>query len=76
MLEILGWGVAIVGVLWVVVLAFQENPLWGFACLFLPPVGGLAFTFTHWADCKTPFFIQVAGSALIFIGSLMGRGTG
>ncbi len=67
MLGILGWVVAISGVLWIVVVAFQDSPLWGFACLFLPPFGGLAFTFTHWSECKKPFFVQVVGSVLIFI---------
>ncbi len=68
MLEILGWVIAIAGVLWIVVLAFQDNPLWGFASLFLPPVGGLAFTFTPWSECRKPFFVELVGSALIFFG--------
>ncbi len=39
-----------------VMLAFQESPLWGFAALFLP-FGIPIFVFTHWHNAKKPFII-------------------
>ena len=63
-LMILGYGVAFVGAIWVIVLAFQESPGWG--------VGGLIqliFVIQNWDSCWKPFLMQIGGGVLAGVGA-------
>jgi len=62
----LGIGIAIIGGLWLLVVAFSENILWGLGCLLIGPVS-IVFIFMHWEDAKNPFFTQLAGLGIALI---------
>ncbi len=68
MLAILGMVMVFVGGIWLLVEAFKESLLWGFGCLIISPIA-LVFIVMHWSVSKIPFFIQIAGFALMFIGA-------
>lgn len=67
----LGWLVALVGGIMLLIVAFRESVLWGIGCLIIPFVA-LIFVIMHWSAAKKAFFIQLAGLALIFIGVVLG----
>lgn len=66
---ILGMATAMVGSIWLIVVAFQESSVWGMGCLFFAPVG-LVFVVLHWDDAHKPFFVQLAGIAILIIGEV------
>ncbi|WP_173911601.1 hypothetical protein [Acinetobacter sp. Marseille-Q1618] len=47
--------------------AFKESILWGLGCLLLSPVS-LIFLILHWHQAKNPFFLQLIGLAIMFVG--------
>lgn len=69
-LAIVGVGIFLLGGLGFLITAFKQHVLWGLGCLFLGPVS-LVFLVMHWNDAKRPFFLQLAGAALVFIASFM-----
>jgi hypothetical protein len=50
--------------LWLLVAAFRVGIGWGFAVLFLGPLGALIFVIQNWEESKTPFKIWVFGLVL------------
>jgi hypothetical protein len=74
LLLFVGFAVAAVGGIWLIVVAFQESVLWGLGTLFIPLVG-LAFVIAHWDAAKRPFLVNIGGGLLIALGAVMG-GTG
>jgi thiol:disulfide interchange protein len=70
-LYFLGLLVALVGAIWLIVLAFKESILWGLGSLLIPFVS-LIFAITHWDRAKTPFLIQVGGVVLLVLSVMMG----
>jgi hypothetical protein len=78
-MEIIGWviGVAglvamLVGSISLIVLAFQQETMWGCACLFIPFVA-LVFTIMYWEKARKPFGIWVIGWVIGVIGLLLGK---
>ena len=69
-LLILGFILAAVGGIWLLVEQFKESVLWGLGSLFVPFVA-LVFVIMHWSVSKKPFFIQLAGIGLIILGVLL-----
>lgn len=47
--------------------AFKESIWWGIGCLLLSPVS-LIFLIIHWNVAKNPFFLQLIGLAIMFVG--------
>jgi len=72
-LLIIGLILSFVGAPWRLILAFQENILWGLGALFIPFVG-LIFVITHFNKTKKAFFIDLAGIILITIGNILAGG--
>lgn len=70
-LILIGYALAIVGGLWLLVLAFQTSLGWGLGTLIVPFVS-LVFVFAHWDDAKRPFILQIVGVGLILWGGSMG----
>lgn len=77
MLETLGVIIALAGLLivvagsiWFIATAFSESLLWGLGVLFLGPVH-LIFLILHWDAAKKPFFLQLKGLLVLFIGALL-----
>jgi hypothetical protein len=73
-LSVVGTFIALIGGIWIAVLAFQESVLWGLGCLFIPFVS-LIFVILHWDTAWKPFLIALAGVALTMLGSLLGAGS-
>jgi hypothetical protein len=66
----IGLLIAMVGAIWIVVIAFQESVLWGLGCFFIPCVA-LYYVITHWEKTKKPFLIEVVGGVICAIGSAL-----
>ena len=66
-LAYLGVILFIIGGIGTLIAAFKTSILWGLGCLFIAPVS-LVFLVLHWDVAKNPFFLQLAGVALLFLG--------
>lgn len=67
---LLGIVIFVIGGFLFLVAAFRESIWWGLACLFLPIVP-LFFLIVHWRHAKKPFFIQLAGFAVMLAGAII-----
>jgi len=68
--------VALVGGIMFLIAAFRASIWWGLGSMFVPFVN-LIFLITHWATARRPFFIQLGGVVLMFVGvALAGAGGG
>ena len=61
--------------IWLLVLAFRENLLWGLAMLFVP-IAGLAFVFRHWDVSKKPFLMNLCAWLFLLLGGALLGGLG
>ena len=68
MLLIIGLIIFIIGGIGFLIAAFKNSLLWGLGCLILSPIS-IIFLILHWSDAKNPFFLQLIGVAIMFIGS-------
>ena len=71
-LLVVGVILCVIGGIGMLIVAFRESVLWGLGCFFIPLVS-LIFLISHWEEAKRPFFIQLAGFALLILGSAMQR---
>ncbi len=71
-LLILGYGVVIVGELWMIIVTFKTGIWWGLGCLFIPLVE-LAYLVRYWKDARGPCGIQALGCILIIIALQIAR---
>jgi hypothetical protein len=67
----IGWLIAAVGGIWMMVNAFKTSLLWGLAYLFIP-FASLIWMIKYWADAKKPFLVSLAGCAVVFLGMGVG----
>lgn len=65
----LGLVVVIVGAIGFYIAAFKESVLWGLGCLIFAPIS-IVFLIMHWGNAKNPFFLQLVGLAITFVGAL------
>ena len=72
-LAILGFILAIVGGIGMLIVAFRESVLWGIGCLLIPLVS-LIFVLSHWDEAKKPFLIQLGGVVLILVSGVLNNG--
>lgn len=70
LLVFIGSALLLVGGLLLLVEAFRERILWGLGCLLVPPVS-LVFIVLHWGVAKKPFFIQLAGIAVVLVAAVL-----
>ena len=70
-LLISGWLLAFLGSLWIIILGWQRNILWGVIC-FLAPVIQLVYVAAHWKESKDAFFLLVSGLVLVILAAFMG----
>ena len=75
-LVIIGMIIFLFGGIWFLIESFRESIWWGLGVIFIPFVE-IIFLIAHWRVASKPFGIQLAGMALLFIGSFLGmpRGT-
>ena len=67
LLTLVGFVIAMVGGIWILVIAFQESVLWGLLCLFCNIIS-LYYVITRWEKSKKPFLIELGGAVLCAIG--------
>lgn len=67
-LAYIGIIVFVIGGIGTLIAAFKTSLLWGLGCLFIAPVS-LVFLILHWNVAKNPFFLQLAGFAILVVGS-------
>ena len=67
----IGWLMALIGGVMILIEAFKKSVMWGIGCLICGIVS-LVFVFTNWAACKKAFLIVVAGVVLAMIGMFLG----
>jgi hypothetical protein len=76
-MEILGMILCFIGVIgslvggvWFLIIAFQENILWGLGCLIVPLVS-LVFLILHFDKVWQPFLVQLASGAITVLGLML-----
>lgn len=74
-LQSIGGVMALVGLVWLLVLAFSEHIGWGIGSL-LCGVVALIFAITRWPETKTPALLYIGGLVISTIGALMKSGGG
>jgi hypothetical protein len=70
-LLILGYVLAFLGSLWIIVLGWQRNILWGVICFLVAPVQ-LVYVAVYWKESKEAFFLLVAGLGLVILAAFTG----
>ena len=65
---IIGIALVFIGGIGLLIAAFKESIWWGLGCFFFSPVA-LVFLILHWHNAKNPFFLQLAGVAVLFLGT-------
>jgi hypothetical protein len=64
--RLLGWGLAIVGFVWMLFVALDEGAGWFFAVLLGNFLGGFIFMIAHPGRAVTPMAVWTAGYLLMF----------
>ncbi|WP_105257939.1 hypothetical protein [Pseudoalteromonas sp. T1lg88] len=67
----IGIVIFLIGGIGFLIAAFKTNILWGLACLFISPVS-IIYLILHWSEAKSPFFLQLAGLAVVLFSGSMG----
>lgn len=67
----IGIFILIIGGIGFLIAAFRTSILWGLACLLISPVS-IIYLILHWSEAKNPFFLQLAGLAIIIVSGFMG----
>jgi len=70
-MSLIGVFVIIIGGIGFLIAAFRTSIIWGLACLLIAPVS-IVYLVLHWPEAKNPFFIQLAGLAILIVAGLMG----
>ena len=68
LLTYLGLAVFVIGGIGTLIVAFKTSILWGLGCLLVAPVS-LIFLILHWDVARNPLFLQLAGIAIMLVGS-------
>ncbi len=72
----LGGTAALIGWIWLLVVAFQESPLWAIGLLLAPSLVGWVFAGTHLDRAAVPFALHFFGGVLVLITIWFGPGAG
>lgn len=65
----LGFAIIIIGAIGFLIAAFRNSILWGLGCLLFSPIS-IVFLILYWPEAKNPFFLQLIGLGLVFLGSM------
>ncbi|MEN3979426.1 hypothetical protein [Acinetobacter sp. CWB-B33] len=65
----LGFAVILIGSIGFLIAAFKNSILWGLGCLLFSPIS-IVFLILYWQDAKNPFFLQLIGILIVFLGSM------
>ena len=64
-----GFLILLIGSIGFLIAAFKNSILWGLGCLLISPIS-IIFLILYWNDAKNPFFLQLIGIFVVFLGSL------
>ena len=64
-----GFLILLIGSIGFLIVAFKNSILWGLGCLLISPLS-IIFLILYWNDAKNPFFLQLIGIFVVFLGSL------
>ena len=64
-----GFLILLIGSIGFLIAAFKNSILWGLGCLLISPLS-IIFLILYWNDAKNPFFLQLIGIFVVFLGSL------
>ena len=64
-----GFLILLIGSIGFLIVAFKNSILWGLGCLLISPIS-IIFLILYWNDAKNPFFLQLIGIFVVFLGSL------
>ncbi len=65
----LGFAIIIIGAIGFLIAAFRNSILWGLGCLLFSPIS-IVFLILYWQEAKNPFFLQLIGLGVVFLGSM------
>lgn len=65
----LGLAIIFLGALGFLIAAFKNSILWGIGCLLFYPIS-IVFLILYWQDAKNPFFLQLIGIFIVFLGAM------
>ena len=65
----LGFAIIIIGAIGFLIAAFRNSILWGLGCLLFSPIS-IVFLVLYWQQAKNPFFLQLIGLGVVFLGSM------
>ena len=65
----LGFAIIIIGAIGFLIAAFRNSILWGLGCLLFSPIS-IVFLVLYWQQAKNPFFLQLVGLGVVFLGSM------
>lgn len=65
----LGGAIIIIGAIGFLIAAFRNSILWGLGCLLFSPIS-IVFLILYWQQAKNPFFLQLIGLGVVFLGSM------
>ena len=68
LIALVGAVISMVGLVFLLVAAFQEGMWWGVGILLLPPVVGLVFAVRYWRSGGGPFMATAGGALMAVIG--------
>ncbi|MEL6152109.1 MAG: hypothetical protein AAFU54_01965 [Chloroflexota bacterium] len=68
LIALVGAVICMVGMVFLLVAAFQEGALWGAGILLFPPIVGLVFAVRYWRSGGWPFVATVVGFAMAVVG--------
>ena len=66
----LGFIMWTIGYVWLLVISFRTNPLWGLACLFIYPMAFI-FVLIHSTKAAKPFFYILIGMVAMITGIVL-----
>ncbi|WP_353144400.1 hypothetical protein [Acinetobacter pragensis] len=64
-----GFAVILIGAIGFLIAAFKNSILWGLGCLLFSPIS-IVFLVLYWQDAKNPFFLQLIGILIVFLGAM------
>ncbi len=65
----LGFGIALIGGIWLVIRAFKITIWWGLGSFLVYPIL-LIFVALHWSYAKKPFLIHLVGLVIMVVAGL------
>lgn len=61
--------IILIGAIGFLIAAFKNSILWGLGCLLFSPIS-IVFLVLYWQDAKNPFFLQLIGILIVFLGAM------